>query len=207
VKHGSMKLRQVNPACLISEAQASLNSHQVARPRWRSLIWVVLCCFAAVAQAQSASEYQVKAAFLFNFARFVEWPADAFLSVDSPLQICILGQDPFGRDFEQMIEDKTVSGHRMELAHPEGVPQARACQILFISSPDKQQIRETLEGLKGSSVLTVGDAPGFAKMGGVINFVLDDNRVRFEINQKAAEAAHLKLSARLLTVAKLVLTE
>jgi YfiR/HmsC-like len=159
------------------------------------------------AQAQSASEYQVKAAFLFNFARFVDWPAEAFPNADSALQICILGQDPFGRDFEQMIEDKSVNGHRIEIAHPEGVPQARACQILFIAASEKPRLREILLGLKGASVLTVGDTPSFTQMGGIINFVLDDNRVRFEINQKAAELAHLKLSARLLTVAKLVLTE
>jgi hypothetical protein len=200
-------LRQANPAPEPFKDRPSPISGQLLRSRRRFLIRVILCFLAVVAQAQSASEYQVKAAFLFNFARFVEWPADAFLSADSPLQICILGQDPFGRDFEQMIEDKAVSGHRIEIAHPEGVPQARACQILFIALPDKQQVLQTMQGLKGASVLTVGDAPGFARMGGIINFVLDDNRVRFEINQKAAELAHLKLSARLLTVAKLVLTE
>jgi hypothetical protein len=200
-------LRQANPAPEPFKDRPSPISGQLLRSRRRFLIRVILCFLAVVAQAQSASEYQVKAAFLFNFARFVEWPADAFPSADSPLQICILGQDPFGRDFEQMIEDKAVSGHRIEIAHPEGVPQARACQILFIALPDKQQVLQTMQGLKGASVLTVGDAPGFARMGGIINFVLDDNRVRFEINQKAAELAHLKLSARLLTVAKLVLTE
>ncbi len=202
----SKNLHQGNPEPEILKDHYSF-FRQFACPPWRFPICLVLCFLCGVTQAQSASEYQVKAAFLFNFARFVEWPADAFLSADSPLQICILGQDPFGRDFEQMIEDKTVTGHRIEIAHPEGVPQARACQILFISSSDKQQIRDTLQGLRGSSVLTVGDAPGFATMGGVINFVLDDHRVRFEINQKAAESAHLKLSARLLTVAKLVFTE
>lgn len=200
-------MRQANPAPEPFKDRPSPISGQLLRSRRRFLIRVILCFLAVVAQAQSASEYQVKAAFLFNFARFVEWPADAFPSADSPLQICILGQDPFGRDFEQMIEDKAVSGHRIEIAHPEGVPQARACQILFIALPDKQQVLQTMQGLKGASVLTVGDAPGFARMGGIINFVLDDNRVRFEINQKAAELAHLKLSARLLTVAKLVLTE
>jgi hypothetical protein len=159
------------------------------------------------AAAQSATEYQVKAAFLFNFAKFVEWPADAFPNADTPLQICVLGQDPFGGDFEQVIEDKTVNGHRLEVAHPDGVPQARACQILFVASSEKQRVRDILQGLAGASVLTVGDTPGFAQMGGVINFVLDENRVRFEINLKAAERAHLKLSARLLTVAKLIVTE
>jgi len=174
--------------------------------RWkRSLLGVLLCLLAGAAQAQSATEYQVKAAFLFNFARFVEWPADAFPSADAALQICVLGQDPFGRDFEQVIVDKTVNGHRIEIAHPDGIPQARACQILFIAASEKARLRDILQGLKGASVLIVGDTPGFAALGGAINFVLDDDRVRFEINLKAAELAHLKISARLLTVAKVVL--
>jgi hypothetical protein len=166
------------------------------------LLNIALCFLSTVTLAQSTSEYQVEAAFLYNFTKFVEWPGDAFASVNSPLQICVLGHDPFGSDFEQLIVDKTVDGHRIELAHPDGVPQARACQILFIASSQKQQI---LLGLKGASVLTVGDTAGFVQMGGMINFVLDDNRVRFEINLKATELAHLKLSARLLTVAKLIL--
>jgi hypothetical protein len=175
-------------------------------PGWRLfLLRLTICSLAAAAQAQSATEYQVKAAFLFNFAKFVEWPADAFSNSDAPLQVCVLGHDPFGRDFEQLIVEKTVSGHRIEVAHPDRVPQARACQILFIAASENQRLREILQGLKGASVLTVADTPGFAQMGGIINFVLDDNRVRFEINQKAAEQVHLKLSARLLTVAKLVL--
>jgi hypothetical protein len=173
---------------------------------------MLLVCFlpiflAVQARSQSATEYQVKAAFLFNFAKFVEWPGDAFPSGDAPLQICVLGQDPFRGDFEQVIEDKTMNGHRLEIIHPSGVPQARACQILFITPSAKQPLKEILQGLKGASVLSVGDTPGFAKAGGVINFVLEENRVRFEINPKAAERAHLKISARLLTVAKLIVTE
>ncbi|MGO9647835.1 MAG: YfiR family protein [Terriglobales bacterium] len=180
-----------------------------ARQRVLGSLWKVfllgVCLLAAAAQAQSATEYQVKAAFLFNFARFVEWPADAFPNADSALQICVLGQDPFGRDFEQVIVDKTVNGHRIEIAHPDGVPQARACQILFIAASEKAHLPSILQGLKGASVLIVGDTPGFAALGGAINFVLDEGRVRFEINLKAAELAHLKISARLLTVAKVVL--
>jgi len=183
-----------------------IHQHRLAT-RWkRSLSGVFICLLATAAQAQSATEYQVKAAFLFNFAKFVDWPVDAFASADSALQICVLGQDPFGRDFEQVIVDKTVNGHRIEIAHPDGVPQARACQILFIAASETAHLRAILAGLKGASVLTVGDAPGFAILGGVINFVLDDGRVRFEINVKAAELAHLKISARLLTVAKVVLS-
>src|SRR6202050_89558 len=163
----------------------------------RKAFLICACLLAAGAQAQPATEYQVKPAFLFTFARFVEWPVDALPSADSALQICVLGQDPFGGDFEQVIVDKTVNGHRIEIAHPDGVPQARACQILFISASETAHLRTILTGLKGASVLTVGDVPGFAILGGVINFVLDDGRVRFEINVKAAELDHLKISARL----------
>jgi hypothetical protein len=179
----------------------------LGRP-WRWLaIRVVVCCIAVVTQAQSATEYQVKAAFLFNFAKFVEWPADAFPGADAPLQICVLGQDPFGQEFENVIAEKTINGHRIEVIHPSGVPQARACQIIFVDSSVKQHARFILRDLRGSSVLTVGDTPGFAGMGGIINFVLDAGRVRFEINMKAAERARLKISARLLTVAKLIVTD
>jgi len=165
---------------------------------------VLVFSVAMITQAQSATEYQVKAAFLFNFAKFVEWPAEAFSTADAPLQICVWGQDPFGRDFEQVVADKAVNGHRIEIVHPEGIPQARACQVLFISSTKKDQVQQILLGLKGASVLTVGDTDSFAQFGGVIGFILDEGRVRFEINQKAAEQSRLKLSARLLTVAKAV---
>jgi len=162
---------------------------------------------AVVTQAQSATEYQVKAAFLFNFAKFVEWPTDVFPGADAPLQICLLGQDPFGHEFEEVIGDKSINSHRIEVIHPSGVPQARGCQIIFVASSEKRKVPEILRGLRGASVLTVGDTAGFAGMGGTINFVLDDGRVRFEINVKAAERAHLKISARLLTVAKLIVTD
>jgi len=199
-------LDRVHKVSRVVEYAARAVIQRVRRQRLKMfLLNIALCFLSTVTLAQSTSEYQVEAAFLYNFTKFVEWPGDAFASVNSPLQICVLGHDPFGSDFEQLIVDKTVDGHRIELAHPEGVPQARACQILFIASSQKQQIQQILLGLKGASVLTVGDTAGFVQMGGMINFVLDDNRVRFEINLKATELAHLKLSARLLTVAKLIL--
>jgi hypothetical protein len=177
-------------------------------PIFRQVLTVCLLLLGALgsaAHAQSATEYQVKAAFLFNFAKFAEWPGDVYFKPDAPLQICILGQDPFGHDLDQLVAGKTVNGHRIEVDHPEGIAPARTCEILFISATGRPQIQQILDGLKGANVLTVGDTPGFAQMGGVINFVLDDNRVRFEINLKAASNAHLKISSRLLTVAKLVL--
>jgi hypothetical protein len=197
-------MRRCQPVSTLLRKAVPAACPRLLRSRWEALL-LGLCLLAAAAQAQSATEYQVKAAFLFNFAKFVEWPADAFPSADSALQICVLGQDPFGREFEQVIVDKAVNGHRIEIAHPDGVPQARACQILFIAASEKARLVSILQRLKGTSVLIVGDIPGFAALGGAINFVIDDGRVRFEINLKAAELAHLKISARLLTVAKVVL--
>lgn len=179
-----------------------------SRKYWRRLALVLVFGSAVMGmQAQTATEYQVKAAFLFNFAKFVEWPADAFRSDDAPLQICVLGQDPFDPDFEQAIAEKTVNGRRLEIIHPSGLDQAKACQIIFVAASEGPRLREILRRLRGSGALTVGDAAGFARMGGIINFVLDDSRVRFEINLQAADRAHLKLSARLLTVAKLIVAD
>ncbi len=189
----------------IQDGPAGLRSRR--KPWTLGVIALTFCLLAVAAQAQSATEYQVKAAFLFNFAKFVEWPTDAFASADAPLQICVLGQDPFDRDFERGIEEKTVSGHPIEIVHPSGLPQAKACQILFVAASEGPHLQEILRGLKRTSVLTVGDAAGFARMGGMINFVLEDSRVRFEINVQAAERAHLKLSARLLTVAKTLVAD
>jgi YfiR/HmsC-like len=201
-------LGRLHKAVSISRKRFSALVQWSRGSHWKWLvIRVVVCCLAVVTQAQSATEYQVKAAFLFNFAKFVEWPADAFPGTDAPLQICLLGRDPFGHEFEEVIGDKSINGHRIEVIHPSGVPQARGCQIIFVASSEKKQTLEILRGLQGANVLTVGDTAGFAGMGGIINFVLDDGRVRFEINVKAAERAHLKISARLLTVAKLIVTD
>ena len=166
------------------------------------LLFVLLgTCFA---QDTASNEYQVKAAYLFNFAKFVEWPTGAFRSPTSPLVICVLGLNPFGSDLEGSIAGKTVGGHRLKISNlPHGL-DASSCQIVFIASSEKGQMREILQSLTGASVLTVGDTSGFTDDGGMINFVLEGDRVRFEANVDAADHAHLRLSARLLTVAKLV---
>ena len=175
--------------------------------RRQCLLLRVMSAPCGAAQAQSATEYQVKAAFLFNFAKFVEWPAEAFPNADSPLQICVLGQDPFGRDFEQMIVDKTVNGHRIEDRSSRGrAPGPGLPDSLHRFTPRSHACAISCRASKAPAFSPWATPTGFAQMGGIINFVLDDNRVRFEINQKAAEVAHLKLSARLLTVAKRVLT-
>jgi YfiR/HmsC-like len=178
-------------------------------PSSRHFLWVlgavVLLLSRAPAQSPAAGEYQVKAAFLYNFAKFVEWPPGGFSDASAPLRICVLGQDPFGQELRNITNEKTVNGRKLQIDHMVDVHLARTCHILFIASSEKTQLNRILEGVRGSYVLTVGDTKGFAELGGMINFVLEKNRVQFEVNHKAAEQAGLKISSKLLNVAKLVI--
>lgn len=159
----------------------------------------------ARAQSDAPTEHQVKAAFLYNFAKFVEWPAESFPTPASPLQLCVLGEDPFGPDLKDIVKGKVIGGHPVRVLNPENVEQSKNCHILFVSPSEKARTRQIVEGLRDKSVLMVGDHKGFAEQGGMVNFVLENDRVRFEINVKAAERARLKISSKLLNVAKLVI--
>jgi hypothetical protein len=149
----------------------------------------------------SGDEYQVKALFLYNFAKFVEWPA-AMRS--GPICIGILGSDPFGDVLDRAVAGKIVNGRGFMVKRFSSEMEARQCHIVFVSVADKRRVGSIVEGLKGRGVLTVGDSHGFAESGGVINFVIMDDRVRFEVNIRAAEEAGLKLSSKLLSLAKSV---
>jgi YfiR/HmsC-like len=159
----------------------------------------------APAQAPTAGEYQLKAAFLFNFAKFVEWPANAFRDTSAPLRICILGQNPFGQELRNITNEKSVNGRKLQVDEIADLPLARTCHIVFIASSEKAQLKRTFECLQGTSALTVGDTKDFAEQGGMINFVLEHDRMQFEVNHKAADEAGLKISSKLLSVAKLVI--
>jgi hypothetical protein len=152
----------------------------------------------------SATEYQVKAAFLYNFVKFVDWPSDSFPSESAPLQICILGQYPLGLELENLTRGKMVNSRSLEINHISSLQRAKTCQLLFVSSSERRRTREILAAMEGASVLTVGDEEGFARAGGVINFVFESDKVRFEVNMDAAKRARLKISAKLLVLAKLV---
>jgi hypothetical protein len=153
--------------------------------------------------ADTSPEYPIKAAYIYNFALFVEWPKDAFEREDSPLVIGIAGDDPFGPSIDQALSGKKVKGRALVIKRlvPGQIP--KPCHILFVSASESQRMGE-LEFLKGSSVLTIGETPSFAKRWGVIGFLVEDNRVRFEINLEAARRAHLEISSRLLSLARLV---
>jgi hypothetical protein len=149
--------------------------------------------------ADESLEYQVKAAFLLNFTKFVEWPQSAFEAADSPIAICILGDDPFGAALDRTVAGEVVGGRKLTIQRLKRAPAPKACQELFIRT-DKE-ISRIPSGL-GPGVLTVGEGESFLRDGGMIAFVIESRRVRFSINLSAAENAGLKLSSRLLSVAK-----
>jgi hypothetical protein len=162
----------------------------------------LLVCTAMPAAESVLPEYQVKAAYVLNFTKFVEWSPAAFASPESPLTICILGEDPFGRVLDQLVEGERVNGRRLAVQRLRSVPGPKQCQVLFISKSEKD-VPEIVSVLE-PGVLTVADREGFLREGGVIAFVIEDRHVRFDISQRAASNASLSIDARLLNVARSV---
>jgi hypothetical protein len=164
---------------------------------------------AADAQAGDgdSSEYLIKAGFIYNFAKFVEWPSATFSQPDSPIVIGVLGIDPFGNVLDRIVEDKKIGPRGFVVKRYKwgrDLKDLKDCKILFVSASEKAHIDEILQSVKGLPILTVGETPGFAERGGVIRFTLEDNRVRFEVNVEAAHQADLNISSRLLTLAKII---
>jgi hypothetical protein len=147
-------------------------------------------------------EYSVKAAFLLNFTKFIEWPAEFFEKPDSPMSICIMGNDPFGHTLDKMVEGESVQGHKLVVQRIQNPPARRSCQVLFISASERSSTRALKDA--GPGVLFVGEREDFLADGGIIHFVIDNRRVRFDISLAAAERARLKLSSKLLSVARSV---
>ncbi len=149
-------------------------------------------------------EYHVKAAFLYNFAKFVEWPPATFKTRQDPIVICVLGASPFQKILEEAVNGKTVEGRKFAVHQIEDLEPKCDCQILFVPSSGRKRYRSMAGGLRGSGILTVGETPGFTEEGGVINFKLEGDRLRFEINVEAAERERLRISSKLLGLAEIV---
>ena len=149
------------------------------------------------------TEYQIKAAFLLNFARFVEWPMSAAGASD-PLTFCVLGRDPFGGALDEALEGQSVHGRPVRVRLVADIPALPSCQAVFLPGSETYRSAEVLESLRDSSVLTVGEAKDFALRGGVINFVMQEGKVRFQINVAAAARARLKINFRLLQLAVII---
>lgn len=185
----------------------------MCRSKLRILSWLV-CLLILVSltdglgNGQDApSEYQVKAVFLYNFAKFVEWPSHAAASPSDPIVLAVLGDDPFGQTLEDTLHGKSANGRPIAIRRLKSDKQLNGCQIIFVSGSEKDRLREIFRSLRNSEALTIGDSAGFAQEGGIINFVLQENHVRFEVNIDAAERAHLKISSKLLSLAKVVRDE
>jgi len=156
------------------------------------------------AQATEPSEYQLKAAFLFNFAKFIDWPKNVLGGPQSPFTICGLGQDPFGHILDDELQGKVIGDRPLATRRLKGTEEARRCQIVFVSSSEGAHLTEIFESLRGASVLLVGETTGFASSGGAIEFTIEDNRVRFTINTDTADRTGLSFSSKLLSLARLV---
>ena len=170
---------------------------------------LLLTCTSAVTiriiRAQEApTEYQVKAAYLFNFLKFVEWPGDAPADTHGRWIFGIVGENPFRDELTQIITGKTVQGHELEVRQFQSGEDFRDCRVLFISASEKKRLPTMLAALNGSSVLTVGDMDHFIESGGMIQFVMEEKRVRFAIDISASSRARLKVSSKLLSLARTV---
>ncbi len=157
----------------------------------------------AHAQSPEVREYQIKAAFIYNFLKFVDWPRDALPDGSETINICVLRDDPFA-DALESIKGKTVKSRRVAVRRIEPGRELETCQVVFIGSSEGKRLPRVIESLQGLNVLTVGEMDRFVELGGIINFFVQNNRLRFEINVNSAERAGLKLSSQLLSLAKVV---
>lgn len=161
---------------------------------------ILLLPLSSHAQPQEASEYEVKAGFVYNFTKFTEWPEGA---LDGGFNICVLGEDPFGTHLDS-ITGKAVGNRKVVIKKADSVRDIGGCQVLFISSSEKGRIQEIIEAVRDKNILTVGDTEVFAKNGVIINLFMENKKVRFEINPDAAVRSGLRISPRLLGLARIV---
>ncbi len=174
----------------------------------RGLCLIGLLCFGDVglthAQADKVvpSEYQVKAAFIFKFATYVQWPTPA--PAAKPFVIGILGDDPFGSDFEEIVRGQMVQTRPVVIARFRTIEEVTSCDILFISASERDDLRWILAQLREAPVLTIGDLDQFAERGGMIHLTSEGNRIRFNVNVAALKRARLKAASQLLRLATIV---
>ena len=176
------------------------------------------------AEPGSIQEYQIKAAFLYNFIKFVDWPKETTADANEPITIGIIGKDPFGNAFEP-VKDKDVKGKKVVVKRFKSIADlkklgesgkdeldrqieaVKKCHLLFVCSSEKEYLKDIVNAVKYRPVLTVGDTEGFLQSGGIISFVMEDQKVRFEVNAAAAKHAKLKIRSQLLRLAKRVIEE
>jgi len=150
----------------------------------------------------SVDQYRIEAVFLFNFTKFVDWPATAFKTVDEPIRICVFGQNPFDSALEETVYGKTVGNRTFIVREVSNRQEADTCHVLFFGRSAQQRCRSLLDELKGRNILTVGETEDFSAHGGIVTFRRQDGRIRFTINAALAERANLRISSKLLSLAE-----
>jgi hypothetical protein len=194
-----------------------LHAQDQGRPRGlrcllvQILLWIPLLAAAlpasvlpAVAEDEPVafSEYKVKAAYLYNMARFVTWPESAFEAPEEEFVIALLGPDPFGTDLDALLADRTIDGRRIRVDRCDAPAKLRSCNLLFVSKGMCKNLPQLKERLGQLPILIVADAKGPAEVGGMITFLLEEDVVRFEVDQEAALKAGLKISSKMLGLAR-----
>jgi hypothetical protein len=168
------------------------------------LLLLQFLALSAVAEERSAREYQLKAAFLLNFVRFVEWPASAFPTPEAALHIGVLGDDPFGSALDDTVRGEVVRNRPLVVQRGHTLEELAGCHLIFVSRSEQAKVPEIIAYYNRQAVLTVSDIEGFANRGGTIDFFLEGKKLRFAINQAGAQQQSLKPSAQLLSLAKIV---
>jgi len=174
---------------------------------WAWLLTVGAACAQTppVTAEESNREYAIKAAYIYNFGRYVQWPPESFQADQSPFVIGVLGSDPFGALLDEIVESKKIEGRPITARRFASIAEYKPCHILFVAaSANPKEKAAALKMAQGSQVLLVGEDPGFAEQGATINFFIEQNKIRFEINTEAAKREQLKISSKLLSLAKII---
>ncbi len=206
VKRGSVPPRRSRAAFLRLASSFSLISasirHEFLQIRFIGAICLFLPLALLAARQGRPTQYDVEAVYLYQFGKFVQWPATS--SPTEPFYICVMGRDPFAQTLDNTIAGETIGKAPLKADRIDTIDDAKHCRILFISASEDARIEEILNRLRKTPVLTVSDAPGFVALGGMIQFVVQDDRVRFEINVSTAKQVGLTMSSQLLKVAAAV---
>jgi hypothetical protein len=182
-----------------------INLKTVRRGWWLALLSLALSLGRLGAgEDGTVSEYQVKAAFLYNFTKFVDWPARTFTTTNAPFVIGIVGDNPFNTDLDDVVRDEKVHGHPLVVKRFQVAEDFTGCQLLFVSRSVKEQLGSVLRRTAGRPVLTISDTAGFVEQGVMANLLLVKGSIKMEVNRKVAEAAGLQISAKLLGLARIV---
>jgi hypothetical protein len=171
---------------------------------WLLTLVFILLPLSAWGESAVSKEYQLKAAFLYNFAKFVEWPQGCFSDPETMIRIGVLGADPFGSALEDITRDATIRNRKLMVQRSQRMTELKGCHLLFVCQSEKARLREILASLGNEPILTVSDIEGFTDAGGMIRFYIADRKVRFEINPTCAAQHGLKISAQLLSLGRII---